>query len=56
MAPQLSRRNGAVDLPLSLYSQFVIEQRFGFNRMTLRLFLVDLVKQLALGAVIGCGR
>ena len=45
--------SGAVDLPLSLYSQFVIEQRFGFNRMTLRLFLVDLVKQLALGAVIG---
>ena len=45
--------SGAVDLPLSLYAQFVIEQRFGFNRMTLRLFLVDLAKQLALGAVIG---
>ena len=44
---------GAIDLPLSLYSQFVIEQRFGFNRMTLRLFLLDLAKQLALGAAIG---
>ena len=43
----------AVDLPMSLYTQFVIEQRFGFNRMTLRLFLLDLAKQLALGAAIG---
>ena len=33
--------------------QFVIEERFGFNRMTLRLFIVDLIKQLALGLVIG---
>ncbi|MDR1708904.1 MAG: M48 family metallopeptidase [Candidatus Accumulibacter sp.] len=45
--------SGAVDLPLSLYAQFVIEQRFGFNRMTLRLFALDLAKQLALGLVIG---
>ncbi|MFT3961151.1 M48 family metallopeptidase [Propionivibrio sp.] len=45
--------SAAVDLPMSLYTQFVIEQRFGFNRMTLRLFLLDLAKQLALGAAIG---
>jgi STE24 endopeptidase len=45
--------SGAVDLPLSLYVQFVLEQRFGFNRMTLRLFMLDLAKQLALGLVIG---
>jgi STE24 endopeptidase len=45
--------SGAVDLPLSLYAQFVLEQRFGFNRMTLRLFLLDLAKQLALGVLIG---
>ncbi len=42
-----------VDLPLSLYSQFVIEERFGFNRMTLKLFLADLAKQTALGLAIG---
>jgi STE24 endopeptidase len=42
-----------VDLPLSLYRQFVIEEQFGFNRMTLKLFFADLVKQTALGAVIG---
>ncbi|MDR1935132.1 MAG: M48 family metallopeptidase [Candidatus Accumulibacter sp.] len=44
---------GAVDLPLSLYTQFVIEQRFGFNRMSLRLFMLDLAKQLLLGLLIG---
>jgi STE24 endopeptidase len=45
--------SGIVDLPLALYRQFVIEQRFGFNRMTLRLFIVDLLKQTALGLAIG---
>ena len=45
--------SGAVDLPLSLYTQFGIEEKFGFNRMTLRLFITDLVKQLALGLAIG---
>lgn len=42
-----------VDLPLSLYAQFVVEARFGFNRMTFALFVTDLVKQTALGLVIG---
>lgn len=41
------------DLPLALYRQFVIEQKFGFNRMTLKLFFVDLGKQALLGVVIG---
>ena len=45
--------SSVIDLPLSLYRQFVIEERFGFNRMTIRLYLVDLVKQLALGVIIG---
>ena len=45
--------SGAIDLPLSLYKQFVIEAKYGFNRMTIKLFLVDLVKQTALGVVIG---
>ncbi len=45
--------SGLIELPLSLYMQFVIEERFGFNRMTPRLFIVDLIKQLALGLVIG---
>lgn len=45
--------SGVVDLPLSLYSQFVIEAKFGFNRMTLRLFVADLLKQTVLGIAIG---
>ena len=43
----------ALALPLSLYRVFVIEQRFGFNRMTLRLYLIDLVKYLLVAAVLG---
>ena len=42
-----------VDIPLSLYRQFVIEEKFGFNRMTIKLFVVDFLKQTALGVVIG---
>jgi STE24 endopeptidase len=44
---------GALSLPLSVYRIFVIEERFGFNRMTLKLFLLDLVKGLLVGAVLG---
>ena len=42
-----------VDLPFSWFRQFRIEQRFGFNRMTLRLWLVDLAKSFVLAAVLG---
>jgi STE24 endopeptidase len=45
--------SGIIDLPLSLYRQFVIEEKFGFNRMTPKLFAIDLIKQTALGAAIG---
>jgi len=38
-------------LPLTLYRQFSIEQRFGFNRMTASLFVVDTLKSWLLG---GC--
>ncbi len=43
----------ALGLPLSLYSTFVIEQRFGFNRTTPRTFGLDLIKGLAVAAVLG---
>jgi STE24 endopeptidase len=42
-----------VDLPLTLYRTFVIEARYGFNRMTLRLFVTDLAKQALLAALLG---
>lgn len=45
--------SGVVDLPLSLYQTFVLEERFGFNKMTPKLWLLDLVKGVAMGALIG---
>ncbi|HEY1288340.1 MAG TPA: M48 family metallopeptidase [Burkholderiales bacterium] len=42
-----------VGLPVALYRIFVVEQEFGFNRMTFALFLSDLAKQLAVSAVLG---
>jgi STE24 endopeptidase len=44
---------GAIDLPLSIYRTFVIEARFGFNRMTAALFVADLAKSIVLGLAIG---
>lgn len=44
---------GVVDLPFSIYRVFVVEERFGFNRMTAALFVADLAKQVALGAALG---
>ena len=44
---------GLVDLPFSLYRTFGIEARFGFNRMTIGLYIADLLKQLALAALLG---
>jgi len=42
-----------VDIPLSLYRTFVIEEKFGFNKTTPKLFWTDFVKSLALGAALG---
>ena len=45
--------SGLIDLPSSLYQTFVIEQRFGFNQMTLKLWLSDLLKSTLVGVAIG---
>lgn len=45
--------NGLIDLPFSLYQTFVIEQRFGFNKITPKLWVLDLIKSTAMGALIG---
>ncbi len=42
-----------VDLPFTLYKTFVIEQRFGFNKITPKLWLQDMLKSLVVGAVLG---
>ncbi|MDB5860961.1 MAG: putative rane protein related to protease [Ramlibacter sp.] len=44
---------GLLELPFSLYQTFVVEQRFGFNKMTWKLWLADAAKATLLGAVIG---
>ncbi|RZT41506.1 M48 family metallopeptidase [Cupriavidus agavae] len=44
---------GLFDLPFSLYGQFVIEQRFGFNKMTFGLWLADLAKMAVVATVLG---
>ena len=43
----------AVGLPASLYRSFVIEERFGFNKLTWKLWLADLAKGAALTVLIG---
>ena len=45
--------SGLLELPLSYYQTFVLEQRFGFNQMTPRLWLADLLKSTLVGALIG---
>ena len=45
--------SGLIGLPLSLYQTFVVEERFGFNKMTWRLWLADAAKGLIVGALIG---
>ena len=49
----LALLSGAFELPFDLYATFVIEERHGFNRQTPRGFVIDRLKGLALGAVLG---
>ena len=42
-----------IELPVAWYQTFVIEQGFGFNKMSPRLWLVDLLKSALVGALIG---
>jgi STE24 endopeptidase len=44
---------GLLDLPMDWYRQFRLEQRFGFNRMSLRLWTADLLRGAAIGAALG---
>ncbi len=42
-----------ISLPFSIYSTFVIEQKFGFNKTTPKVFVGDLIKSTLVGAIIG---
>jgi len=49
----LGALNFALDLPFDLYSVFVIEERHGFNKQTLRLYIKDKLLEILLSFVIG---
>lgn len=42
-----------VEMPLGLYKTFAIDEKFGFNRMTLGIFISDLIKQTIIALIIG---
>lgn len=45
--------SSVIEFPFSYYSQFVLEEKFGFNKMTLGLFFTDMVKNTMIGTVLG---
>ena len=48
----LSVISSALELPFNLYSIFSIEERFGFNKVTPRTFLLDLIKGTLVSVVV----
>ena len=42
-----------LEAPFNIYRTFVIEARFGFNKMTFKLYLMDALKGVLIGAVLG---
>ncbi len=51
----LSLGNFLIGLPFQLYSTFVIEEKYGFNKTTVATFISDLLKSTVLGIIIGGG-
>ena len=42
-----------ISIPFFVYRTFVIEQRYGFNRMSIKTFILDIVKTFILTAILG---
>jgi len=42
-----------LDIPMSIYRTFILENKFGFNKTTPKIFITDLIKSLALSLIIG---
>lgn len=42
-----------LSIPFSIYSTFVIEEKFGFNKTTVKTFITDILKGLLLGVILG---
>ncbi|HHC73813.1 MAG TPA: M48 family peptidase, partial [Thiothrix sp.] len=49
----VSMISSVIDLPASLYRTFVLEERFGFNQSTPKVFFIDLLKTLLLSLMLG---
>ncbi|MDP3678786.1 MAG: M48 family metallopeptidase [Methylotenera sp.] len=45
--------SGLIDLPFEYYKTFVVDDKFGFNKMTRSMFFSDLVKQSLVGIALG---
>jgi len=44
-----------INIPFSVYDTFIIEERFGFNKTTVKTFILDRIKSWMLGIIIGGG-
>ncbi len=44
---------GILSIPFGIYSTFVLEEKYGFNKTTPKTYALDMLKSLALGAAIG---
>ncbi len=42
-----------LSLPFSIYNTFVIEERFGFNKITPKIFILDMIKSIILSVILG---
>ncbi|MGB4812340.1 MAG: M48 family metallopeptidase [Methylophilaceae bacterium] len=45
--------SGLIDLPFDYYKTFVVDEKFGFNKMTVTMFFTDLIKQAVVGLALG---
>lgn len=45
--------NDIITLPFALYGTFVIEEKYGFNKMTIKTFVLDKIKGYGLAFVLG---
>lgn len=45
--------SACIDLPFEYYKTFVIDEKFGFNKMTPRMFFTDLIKHSLVGLALG---
>ncbi|MGZ6292156.1 MAG: M48 family metallopeptidase [Syntrophales bacterium] len=48
----LALLSAILDIPFSLYSTFVIEKRYGFSTITMRLWITDLIKGLLISGIL----